>query len=217
MLIDLTRIILKGLIVGIVVSAPMGPVGVLCVQRTLNKGRWFGFVTGLGATLSDLIYALLTGLGLSFVFDLLEKGHNMFYVQLLGGIMLFFFGLYAYRSNPTKNFRPVSKNKGSLAQNFATAFLVTLSNPLIIFLFLGLFARFNFVDNDQPLWMDVFGYLTIVVGAVGWWYGLTYFINKIRDRFDQKGIVFINRFIGALVMVASVVGILFTITGNTLY
>ena len=66
-------IIFKGFIIGVVVSAPMGPVGVLCVQRTLNKGRWYGFVTGLGATLSDMCYALLTGYGMSFVTDYINK------------------------------------------------------------------------------------------------------------------------------------------------
>ena len=62
-------ILVKGFIIGVVVSAPLGPVGVLCIQRTLNKGRWYGFVTGLGASLSDIAYALLTGYGMSFVSD----------------------------------------------------------------------------------------------------------------------------------------------------
>lgn len=75
-------IIVKGFIIGVVVSAPLGPVGVLCIQRTLNKGRWYGFVTGLGASLSDIAYALLTGYGMSFVFDYINK--NIFYLQLLG-------------------------------------------------------------------------------------------------------------------------------------
>lgn len=67
-------ILVKGFIIGVVVSAPLGPVGVLCIQRTLNKGRWYGFVTGLGASLSDIAYALLTGYGMSFVSDYINKG-----------------------------------------------------------------------------------------------------------------------------------------------
>ena len=82
-------ILVKGFIIGVVVSAPLGPVGVLCIQRTLNKGRWYGFVTGLGASLSDIAYALLTGYGMSFVFDYINK--NIFYLQLLGSIMLLLF------------------------------------------------------------------------------------------------------------------------------
>lgn len=74
--------IIRGLAIGILVSAPMGPIGILCIQRTLNKGRWSGFVTGLGAALSDLIYALLTGLGMSIVIDFIEANQNI--LQILG-------------------------------------------------------------------------------------------------------------------------------------
>ena len=131
-------ILVKGFIIGVVVSAPLGPVGVLCIQRTLNKGRWYGFVTGLGASLSDIAYALLTGYGMSFVFDYINK--NIFYLQLLGSVMLLLFGIYTFRSNPVQSIRPASSSKGSYFHNFITAFFVTLSNPLIIFLFIGLFA-----------------------------------------------------------------------------
>ena len=78
-------ILWKGFIIGVIVSAPLGPVGVLCIQRTLNKGRWYGFVTGIGASLSDIAYALLTGYGMSFVFDYVNK--NIFYLQLFGSIL----------------------------------------------------------------------------------------------------------------------------------
>ena len=81
-------IIIKGMIIGIVCSAPMGPVGILCVQRTLNKGRWFGFVTGLGATLSDIIYALLTGFGMSFAMELIDNPQNKFFLQIFGSVLL---------------------------------------------------------------------------------------------------------------------------------
>ena len=91
------NILWKGLLIGIVVSAPLGPVGVLCIQRTLNKGRWYGFVTGIGAALSDIIYALITGYGMSFVFDYVNK--NLFYLQLFGSVLLLAFGIYTFRSN----------------------------------------------------------------------------------------------------------------------
>ena len=158
-------IILKGLLIGIVASAPMGPVGVLCIQRTLNKGRWFGFVTGIGAALSDIVYALITGFGMSFVVEFIENKTNMFYLQLIGSIMLFFFGLYTYRSNPAESIRPASQNKGTLIHNFVTAFFVTFSNPLIIFLFVALFARFTFVIPDH-VFQQSLGYLSIFIGAL---------------------------------------------------
>lgn len=208
-------IILKGLIIGIVASAPMGPVGVLCIQRTLNKGRWFGFVTGIGAALSDIIYALITGFGMSFVVEFIENKTNMFYLQLIGSIMLLFFGLYTYRSNPAESIRPASKNKGTLIHNFVTAFFVTLSNPLIIFLFVALFARFTFVVPDHALQQSL-GYLSIFIGALLWWFTLTHAINKVRTRFKVKEIFVLNKIIGGVVIVAAIIGFMITFTGLSL-
>ncbi|NDV82817.1 LysE family translocator [Bacteroides sp. 51] len=208
-------LLVKGFIIGVVVSAPMGPVGVLCIQRTLNKGRWYGFVTGLGASLSDIIYALLTGYGMSFIFDFINA--NIFYLQLLGSIMLLFFGIYTYRSNPVQSIRPISHNKGTYLHNFITAFLVTLSNPLIIFLFIGLFARFAFVLPGIPVGQQLIGYLAIFLGALTWWFGITYFVNKVRTRFNVRGIWMINRVIGVIVATVSVFGLIFTLLGASLY
>ena len=81
-------LLVKGLIVGVVVSAPLGPVGVLCIQRTLNKGRWYGFVTGLGAALSDIGYALITGYGMSFMDDFLAVSCCSFSVFILSVVIL---------------------------------------------------------------------------------------------------------------------------------
>ena len=127
-------IIVKGMVIGIMCSAPMGPVGILCVQRTLNKGRWYGFVTGIGATLSDFIYALITGFGMSFVMELIDNPQNKFFLQISGSILLFCFGVYCFKSDPRKKVHESRKNqKGTLKHNFWTAFFVTFSNPLIIF------------------------------------------------------------------------------------
>ncbi|MDR0940445.1 MAG: LysE family translocator [Mediterranea sp.] len=210
-------ILIKGIIIGVVVSAPLGPVGVLCIQRTLNKGRWYGFVTGLGAALSDIAYALLTGYGMSFVFDLIKN--NIFYLQLIGSIMLLLFGIYTFRSDPMRSIRPVSGSgsKGSYFHNFITAFLVTLSNPLIILLFIGLFARFAFVQNEVLLIETFAGYAAIVVGALAWWLGITYFVNKVRAKFDERGIVVLNRVIGSIVIVVAVVALAYTLLGQSFY
>lgn len=208
-------LLIKGFIVGIVVSAPLGPVGVLCIQRTLNKGRWYGFITGLGASLSDIAYALLTGYGMSFIFDFINA--NLFYLQLLGSIMLLGFGFYTFRSNPVQSIRPISTNKGSYFHNFITAFAVTLSNPLIIFLFIGLFARFAFVLPGMPVYEEVIGYLAILLGALSWLFGITFFVSKVRTRFNLRGIWLINRIIGGVVMVVSLLGFIFTLLGASFY
>ena len=207
---DIVDLVFKGVLIGILASAPMGPVGVLCVQRTLNKGRWYGFVTGIGACISDIIYALFTGYGMSFVMDIINRGHNRFILQISGSIMLMAFGIYSYFSNPTKKMHKSGTQKGSLIHNGVTAFLVTFSNPMIIFLFMACFAQFAFVVPEQPALM-IGGYFGIVMGALLWWYGLTWLIEQIRGKFDTNGIVIINKVIGSVVVVVSILVIIGTV------
>ena len=109
--VDLMELALKGILIGIIASAPMGPVGVLTIQRTLKKGRWYGLVTGFGAAISDIIYAMVTGLGMSFVMDLITSPHNKFILQITGSILLLVFGLYCFRSDPTKKLLHILKYK----------------------------------------------------------------------------------------------------------
>lgn len=211
---SIISILWKGFIIGVIVSAPLGPVGVLCIQRTLNKGRWYGFVTGIGATFSDIFYALITGYGMSFVFDYVQQ--NIYYLQLIGSLMLMAFGVYTFRSNPVDSLRPVSANKGTYLHNMITAFFVTLSNPLIILLFIGLFARFAFVSDGVLVIETLVGYLAIALGALSWWFGLTYFVNKIRKQFNLRGIWVLNRVIGTIVAIVALVGLIFTLMGQSI-
>jgi len=189
----------------------MGPVGVLCVQRTLNKGRWYGLVTGAGAAVSDIIYAAITGFGMSFVMDFVNDGQNKFYLQIIGSVLLLIFGVYTYRSDPTRNIHKSSNSKGSLLHNGVTAFFVTFSNPLIIFLFMATFAQFAFVLPDHSFEMIV-GFLSIVGGAMLWWFGLTWLIDKVGSRFDNSELKIINQIIGSVVMIFSVIMLFGTVT-----
>ena len=207
---DILSFIFKGILIGMIASAPMGPVGVLCVQRTLNKGRWYGFVTGIGAAVSDIIYAGITGLGMSLVMDFVNNQQNKFYLQIVGSVLLLAFGVYTYRTDPTRNMHRSGTKKGSLLHNGVTAFLVTFSNPLIIFLFLASYAQFAFVLPNHPFEMCV-GFLSIFGGAMLWWFGLTWLIDKIRGQFDNKGIIIINKIIGCLVIIISLIILIGTV------
>ena len=166
--INILDFIFKGIVIGVLASAPMGPVGILCIQRTLNKGRWYGFVTGVGAACSDIVYALFTGLGMSFVMDFVSNSENKFYLQIFGSLML------------------------------------------LVFLFMATFAQFAFVVPDMPVEMGV-GYLSIVFGALLWWFGLTWLVDKIRNKFDTNGIVIINKVIGSVVIIFSMIALFGTI------
>ncbi len=115
--INILDFIFKGMLIGVIASAPMGPVGVLCVQRTLNKGRWYGFVTGIGAVVSDILYAVVTVYGMSLVMDFISDQQNKFYLQIVGSMLLLAFGVYTYRTDPTKNMHRSGHNKGTLVHN----------------------------------------------------------------------------------------------------
>lgn len=198
------HILLHGLIIGILVSAPMGPVGVLCIQRTLNKGRWAGFFTGVGAAFSDVFYCLLTGLGLSFVIDFIETNQNL--LQVLGSLVLLLFGLYLIKKNPAGSLKAPKDKKINYAQDFVTGFLFTFSNPLILFLIIGLFTRFNFLSPDYVYYHYIIGFLSIFVGAILWWFVITFFVNAVRTHFNVRSMWLVNRIIGIVILVMSLFG-----------
>ncbi len=151
----------RGIAIGIIISAPMGPVGILTIQRTLDKGRKTGFFTGVGATLSDIFYCLLTGFGLSFIEDFLKDNQDV--IQIAGSAVLLIFGIYLFRSNPSRTLKRPSDSQVSHSRNILSGFLFTFSNPLIIFLIIGLFARFNFMMPELQWYSHLIGFLPIVV------------------------------------------------------
>ncbi len=201
--------VFKGIIIGILVSAPMGPIGLLCIQRTLNKGRWHGFATGGGAVLSDLFYAALTGLGMGFVIDFIEKNQSL--LQIFGSILLMAFGYYIFRTNPSKGLRKPDVSANTYTQDLVTSFFLTLSNPFIIFLFLGLYARFNFISPEETTLSLILGLLGIVLGATFWWFSITYFVGKLRGVFNLRGLWIVNRMVGIIIIIFSVGGLVFSI------
>ncbi len=207
--INIIELIFKGILIGVIASAPMGPVGVLCVQRTLNKGRWPGFATGIGAAVSDVIYALLTGLGISFIQDFITQEDTFYALKIAGSAILLIFGIYCFRSKP-KPVQLINKRNTSLFYNAHTAFWITFANPLIILLFIASMTQLSFVVSDHPLEMGI-GYLSIFSGALLWWFGLTWLIDKIRGKFNDDGILIINRIIGAVVILVSIVFLIGTV------
>jgi len=194
-----------GFIIGILVSAPMGPVGILCVQRTLSKGRWYGFISGLGAALSDVIYAAITGLSIGLIIDIIEAYQKP--IEMFGCIVLGIFGFFIIYNNPEKSLRKHRESKSSYLQDFVTSFLLTLSNALIVILFLGLFARFTFALPAHSFLDIMYGLGGIAAGAVVWWFAVTYFVSKMRRWFNIRGIFLLNRTVGIIILVLAFAGI----------
>lgn len=206
-------VILRGIAIGILISAPMGPIGMLVIQRTLNKGRWAAYFTGIGAAVSDLIYCLLTGLGLSFVTDFIEAHQLM--LQGSGSIVLAAFGMYLFKKNPAGALKTPTIQVNTYWKDFVTGFLFTFSNPLILFFIIGLFARFNFLLPEFKYYHYVSGYLSIFGGALLWWFLITFFVNKVRSHFNVRSLWLVNRIIGSILIIMAIVGLVLSIYDYT--
>ena len=202
---NLLYILPRGIAIGALVSAPMGPIGMLIIQRTLSKGRWPAFFTGLGAGLSDLIYCLLTGFCLSFVTGFIES-HQVL-IQIVGSIVLAAFATYLFKKNPTRALKTADRSALNYWGDFGSGFLLTVSNPLILFFIIGLFARFNFVLPEYRIIHHIFAYLAIFGGAVLWWYGVTTLVHRLGKRINVRSLRIINRVIGLILFVMAVFGI----------
>ena len=138
--------IIKGIIVGLGASIPLGPIGILCIQRTLSKGRWSGFATGMGAAISDIIFSAIALLGLSFVNDFLNTYRE--WVMMFGGAVVGGFGVKIFVTNPIKQIKRVQEGNHQYIQDFVSSFIMTITNPGAIFLIIGMFA-FIGIDTGQ--------------------------------------------------------------------
>ncbi|MDR2804267.1 MAG: LysE family transporter [Dysgonamonadaceae bacterium] len=201
-------VIYKGILIGVLVSAPLGPIGLLCIQRTLYKGRWHGFFSGIGAAFSDFIYAMITCMGMGIVITFIEDNQTV--LQIVGSVLLMIFSVYIYRSDPSKSFRK-PKHTYSYSQDALSAFFLTLSNPLIIFLFIALFARFNFISVTDKMESIVLGMTGILAGALAWWFALTSVIGKLRRVFNERGLLIMNRTLGVVLLFLALAGIFLSV------
>lgn len=200
-----SHILYSGLLIGILVSAPMGPIGMLVIQRTLSKGRWPAFFTGVGAALSDLAYCLLAGFGLSFITDFIER--HQFALQIVGGVVLVVFGAYLFSRNPTRALKTHQTASSSCYGDIASGFALTVSNPLMLFFIIGLFARFNFILPEFGPHHYIGAYAFILAGAICWWYFVTWLVNKLRKRINVRSLWVVNRVIGSILIVMAFVGV----------
>jgi threonine/homoserine/homoserine lactone efflux protein len=198
-------ILLKGFLVGFGASVPLGPIGVLCVQRTLSKGRLSGFVSGMGAAAADTFFSALAILSLAFVLVLFEANRNLFLI--VGGLIVVAIGLRIYFTNPIKQIRQ-KKSGNRLFGDFISVFGLTISNPGAIFLILGLFALVG-LDTDKES-----GYLNIIlalcgvfIGATSWWFTLSTVISKYRRRFRIRQLWMINRIAGIIIVILGVISL----------
>ncbi len=204
--------IFDGIIIGFSASVPLGPIGVLCIQRTLNKGHLAGFFSGLGAAFSDTVYAIIAGFSLSFIVAFIEA--QLLYIQIFGACILIGLGVKIFYSNPAKQLRKQKKGKGTLFQDFVSTFLITISNPLAIFLFLAFFAGFGVVKPGGNVIDHMLLILGVMAGASIWWLILTSIVSLFRSKINLRRLWWLNKIAGAAIVIFVIIAFVFFLIEN---
>jgi len=199
--------LLKGIIVGLLASIPLGPVGLLCIQRTFNKGRHSGFFSGMAAASVDAIFALIAALGLTFIINFIKE--QQFFIQLVGGIVLIILGLNIFYKNPVKQIRKQKLKKNNLFHDYISVFFLTLSNPVAVFLFVAALASIDIVSVESPIMSTLMVVAGVFLGALLWWVSLVAFVDLFRKKFRLKQLWWINKIAGVLIVVFGIFAIFY--------
>ena len=193
--------LLKGMLVGIIIALPTGPVGVLCIRRTILHGRLAGLVSGLGAASADAVFGVIAAFGLSFVSRLLLDYQG--WLRLGGAGFLLYIGISAFTADPLRGTRS-QRDPEDLLADYASAFALTISNPITILAFLAIFASVGFSGADATLGRAAILVLGVWLGSLLWWAGLAGGAGMIRLSFDRDHLVWINRGSGGILVVCGV-------------
>ena len=200
--------IYKGIIIGLFISVPLGPIGMLCIQRTLNRGQKYGIITGLGATASDLLYTIISLFFLSFVLDFIEQYRMA--IQITGSLILVIFGYFIFNSHPSAQPKPSESRQFTMFGDFITSFGLTLSNPLVLFVLIAIFAKFEFITNKSTLAEISIGIISILSGALLWWSILTFLVSRFRMKLNLKGLRTLNKITGVIIVLIGIIGFLYS-------
>lgn len=194
--------ILKAFLVGFAASVPVGPVAILVVQKSLSKGHRAGFVTGLGASVVDTLFAVIAVFALAFTQKFLSD-HEVV-ILLAGGAILIGLGLSMALKDPFRKMKADGTSSAS-ATDFMQAALMTMSNPGAIFVMLALFAFFGIADNAPSTWHVAPILLSVAGGSVTYWFLLSWCLGHFRNKFKMTTILWISRVTGALVVIIGLV------------
>lgn len=191
-------LIAKGMLIGLLVSIPLGPIGVLVVQRTVNKSRVAGLLSGMGAALSDTLYAIIAGFSLTYIVDFIREYELVF--QSVGALVVLALGIHIFLKDPVSDLQRNRLRGNTHLKDIISTFLVTFSNPLSVFVFLAIFTSSGVVMNmDQP-YHSFFMILGIFTGALIWWFSLSGIVSLFRHKISLRILWWINKTAGVLIM-----------------
>lgn len=195
--------ILKGFVIGATAAMPVGPIAILVIQKTMGKGRQAGFVTGLGASVVDTMYAIVALFALAFAQSLIEKHENI--ILLAGGFILTLIGISMALSNPFRK-RPKGDGKSNVSsKDFLQALAMGISNPMAIFVMFALFAFFGIAQDTPRDWNVAPIILSVSAGSVTYWFCMSWLLSRFRDKFRLRTLLWISRIMGAIVIIIGLV------------
>ena len=187
-------ILLRGLLLGLSIAAPVGPIGVMCIRRTLAQGRATGLVSGLGAATADAIYGTVAAFGVTVIANLLVS--QQIWLHLIGGAFLFYLGIRTLLAKPSE--RAAQAEGKGLAGAYFSTFLLTITNPLTILSFAAVFAGLG-VSAGGDLGASAVLVLGVFLGSALWWFMLSGGVSIFRARFNQTALLWVNRISGGII------------------
>lgn len=186
---------LRGLIIGFSIAAPVGPIGVLCIRRTLAEGQASGLFSGLGAATADAIYGCIAGFGVTFVSNFLIR--QQVWLRLIGGGFLCYLGARTFLSKPTEQVASVKGN--GLVGSYVSTFFLTITNPMTIFSFAAIFAGLGVGGADGNYVSAAILVLGVFIGSTLWWFILSRAVTMFRTKFNPRRLRWVNRISGIII------------------
>lgn len=187
--------LIKGLIIGFSVAAPVGPIGVLTIRRTLTEGRLSGFITGMGAAMADSVYGIVAGFGLTAVSSFLLT--QELWMKLLGGLFLLFLGIKSFVTKPASKAANID-SKG-LFNNFISTFFLTVTNPATILSFLAIFVGLGLGTTSTDYSSSSTLVLGVFMGSAIWWFILSSIVSYFQSKITPDKLIWINRLSGLII------------------
>ncbi len=188
---------LKGILIGFAIAAPVGPIGLLCIQRTLTRGRWSGILSGLGAASADALYGCIAGFGLTALSELLLAWQTE--LQTIGGLFLLYLGWRTWRTPPAAEQAQTQPTRAGLLGDYLSTLALTLTNPVTILAFLGIFAGLGLATAGQDFAAAIGLVSGVFTGSLLWWLLLAVGVGLLRGRLTPAALNWINRASGVLI------------------
>lgn len=186
----------RGILIGFSIAAPVGPIGVLCIRRTLTNGRAAGLVSGLGAATADAFYGCVAGFGLTLISNFLVR--QQWWLGLIGGLFLCYLGGKTLLSKPAEQ---AAKAKGTgLLGAYASTFFLTVTNPVTILAFAAIFAGLGLAKTNGNYGAAAILVLGVFLGSALWWLLLSGGVSLLRERFTTAGLQWVNRISGVIIL-----------------